>query len=73
MRYAIVIERGPRNFSAFVPDLPGCIATGDTLDEVKELLRQAIEIHVAGLREDGLVIEEPTSLCEYVEVELSST
>ena len=57
MRYAIVIERGPRNFSAFVPDLPGCIATGDTLDEVKELMRQAIEIHVAGLREDGLVIE----------------
>ena len=73
MRYAIVIERGPRNFSAFVPDLPGCIATGDTLDEVKELMRQAIEIHVAGLREDGLAIDEPTSLCEYVEVELSST
>ena len=72
MRYAIVIERGPRNFSAYVPDLPGCIATGDTFDAVKELMRQAIELHLAGLKEDGLVVEEPTSLCEYVEVELAT-
>ncbi|MBC8114400.1 MAG: type II toxin-antitoxin system HicB family antitoxin [Candidatus Saccharimonas sp.] len=72
MRYAILIERGPRNFSAYVPDLPGCVATGDTLDEVKELMRQAIELHMAGLKEDGLVVDEPTSLCEYVEVELAT-
>lgn len=67
MRYAIVIEKGERNFSAYVPDLPGCIATGKTLDEVKKNMSEAIELHLQGLEEDGLPVPEPNSLVEYVE------
>lgn len=68
MRYAIVIEKADSNFSAYVPDLPGCIATGDTEAEVESLIREAIEFHVAGLREDGLVVPSPSSRVEYVDV-----
>jgi len=68
MRYAIVIEKADRNFSAYVPDLPGCIATGDTEAEVESLICQAIEFHVAGLREDGLAVPSPSSKVEYVDV-----
>ncbi|KOP27617.1 hypothetical protein AMR41_04330 [Hapalosiphon sp. MRB220] len=67
MRYAIVIERADGNYSAYVPDLPGCVATGLTLEEVEEQIREAITFHLEGLREDGLPIPEPTTLCEYVE------
>lgn len=67
MRYAVIIERGERNFSAYVPDLPGCIATGVTLEEVKRRMSEAVEIHLRGMREDGLPIPEPTSLADYVE------
>lgn len=68
MKYAIVIERAPSNYSAYVPDLPGCVATGSTVDEVESEIRDAIAFHLDGLREDGLPVPEPTSLCEYVEV-----
>ena len=68
MKYAIVIERASSNYSAYVPDLPGCVATGSTVDEVESEIRDAIAFHIDGLREDGLPIPEPTSLCEYVEV-----
>lgn len=67
MRYAVVIERARDNYSAYVPDLPGCVATGTTVDEVQEAIRQAIQMHVAGLREDGTPVPPPTSLCDYVE------
>jgi predicted RNase H-like HicB family nuclease len=67
MRYAMIIETGKRNYSAYLPDLPGCVATGKTLDEVRERMREAIELHLAGMREDGLPIPEPTTLADYVE------
>jgi len=67
MRYAVVIESGPENFSAYVPDLPGCIATGKTLDEVLANIRGATEFHLEGLRADGLPIPEPTTRCGYIE------
>jgi predicted RNase H-like HicB family nuclease len=67
-RYAIVVERARANFAAYVPDLPGCVATGDTVEATERLLREAIEIHVAGLREDGLPVPEPSSVVNYVEV-----
>jgi len=67
MRYAVIIERGERNFSAYVPDLPGCIATGKTLEEVKRRMSEAVELHLRGMCEDGLPIPEPTSLADYVE------
>lgn len=67
MRYAMIIETGSENYSAYLPDLPGCVATGRTLDEVRQRMREAIELHLAGMREDGLTIPEPTSLADYVE------
>ena len=68
MRYAIVIEQACGNYSAYVPDLPGCVATGSTMAEAEEQLRQAILFHLEGLREDGLAIPEPVSKVEYIEV-----
>ena len=68
MRYAIVIENAGSNFSAYVPDLPGCVATGDTIDEVERLIREAIEFHLEGLRQDGTPIPPPSSRVNYVEV-----
>ena len=67
MRYAMIIEQGEQNYSAYLPDLPGCIATGKTIEELKQRMSEAIELHLRGLREDGLAIPEPTSLGEYVE------
>ena len=67
MRYAIIIEKGERNYSAYVPDLPGCIATGKTVEEVRRRMGAAVELHLRGMREDGQPIPEPTSLVEYVE------
>ena len=67
MRYAIIIEKGERNYSAYVPDLPGCIATGKTVEEVKRRMSEAVELHLRGMREDGLPIPEPTNMAEYVE------
>jgi predicted RNase H-like HicB family nuclease len=68
MRYAVVIEKGARNYSAYVPDLPGCVSVGDTLDEVKTEIREAIAFHLEGMREDGLPIPQPSSRAEYVDV-----
>ena len=68
MRYAIVIEKAENNFSGYVPDLPGCIATGATVKETEAVLREAIEFHVAGLREDGTPIPQASSRVDYVEV-----
>jgi len=70
MRYAIVIEKAENNYSAYVPDLPGCIATGATIEETEALIREAIESHLTGLREDGLPIPLPLSQVEYVEVSI---
>ena len=67
MRYAIVIEKAVNNYSAYVPDLPGCVATGATIQEVNQQIKEAINFHLEGLREEGLSIPEPTTLCEYVE------
>ena len=68
MRYAIVIEKAPSNYAAYVPDLPGCIATGATVAETEFLIREAIEFHLEGLKEDGLPIPPPSSQVEYVDV-----
>jgi predicted RNase H-like HicB family nuclease len=68
MRYAIVIEKAEDNYSAYVPDLPGCVATGATVEEAETQIREAIEFHLEGLREDGLPVPHPTSRVEYVEV-----
>ncbi len=68
MRYAIVIEKANGNYSAYVPDLPGCVATGDTGAQVESLIREAIESHVAGLREDGVPVPSPSSKVAYVDV-----
>jgi predicted RNase H-like HicB family nuclease len=68
MRYAIVIERANDNFSAYVPDLPGCVATGATLEETEQAMREAIEFHIEGLREDGAPVPPPTSRVDYIEV-----
>jgi predicted RNase H-like HicB family nuclease len=68
MRYAIVIEKAPTNYAAYVPDLPGCIATGSTVAETEFLIREAIEFHIEGLKSDGLPIPLPSSQVEYVDV-----
>jgi predicted RNase H-like HicB family nuclease len=68
MRYAIVVEKAESNYSAYVPDLPGCIATGATVEEVEAQMREAIEFHLEGMREEGLPIPEPSSVVDYVEV-----
>jgi len=68
MRYAIVIERAEHNYSAYVPDLPGCVATGRTLEETEREIREAIEFHLEGLREDGLPVPAPTSQVNYIEI-----
>lgn len=67
MRYAIVIEKAESNYSAYVPDLPGCVATGKTVEETRRQIEEAVEFHLRGLREDGLPIPEPTSRVDYVE------
>ncbi len=67
MRYGVVIERADGNFSAYVPDLPGCVATGADHQEVENNIREAIRFHIDGLRADGLPVPEPTSLCDYVD------
>jgi predicted RNase H-like HicB family nuclease len=66
MKYAVVIEKANRNYSAYVPDLPGCVAAGDTVAEVTELMREAIKMHIEGMIEDGLEVPAPTSSIEYI-------
>lgn len=68
MRYAIVIENAGANYSAYVPDLPGCVATGASVEEVEREIREAIEFHLEGMREDGASIPAPSSSVRYVDV-----
>ena len=68
MRYAIVIEKAPSNYAAYVPDLPGCIATGASVQETESLIREAIEFHLEGLKADGVPIPPPSSKVEYIDV-----
>jgi predicted RNase H-like HicB family nuclease len=68
MRYLVVLEQGPNSFGAYMPDLPGCVAAGETREEVLALIRAAIEFHIEGLREDGQPIPPPSSTSAIVEV-----
>ena len=68
MKYTVVIERAGENLSAYVPDLPGCIATGSTASEVEQLIREAITFHLVGLKQDGNEIPEPSCAVGYVEL-----
>ena len=68
MKYAVVIEKAEGNYSAYVPDLPGCIATGATVEEAEREIREAIAFHIEGMREDGLPVPQATSTVEYVEL-----
>lgn len=68
MRYAIVIEKAEQYYSAYVPDLPGCVATARTIEEVEHEIREAIEFHLTGLRADGLQAPIPSSVVDYIEV-----
>jgi predicted RNase H-like HicB family nuclease len=71
MRYAIVVERGPTSYGAYVPDLPGCVPLRKTRDEVLRLIREAIEFHIDEMREEGLEVPEPLSSAEYVEISMA--
>jgi predicted RNase H-like HicB family nuclease len=73
MKYAVVIESGRKNYSAYVPDLPGCVSTGRTLEEVERNIKEAIEFHLEGLREDGEPVPPPSTLCEYVDLTVAET
>lgn len=68
MRYAIVIEKAEGNYSAYVPDLPGCVAAGATVAEVEAEIREAIAFHLEGMREDGLALPVPSSQVDYVDI-----
>ena len=68
MRYAVVIEKAEGNYSAYVPDLPGCVATGTTLEEVEREIREAVAFHIEGLHEDGQPVPPPSSTVEYIEL-----
>jgi len=67
MLYAVVIEKADDNYSAYVPDLPGCVATGSTIPEVEAEIRDAIRFHIDGLKADGLAVPAPTTIAEYVD------
>lgn len=68
MRYVVIVEQGENGFGAYVPDLPGCVAVGDTREEALRLIGEAVELHLEGLRQEGLPIPKPSSSSEYVEV-----
>ncbi|MGH3148344.1 MAG: type II toxin-antitoxin system HicB family antitoxin [Rubrobacter sp.] len=68
MRYVVIVEQGENGFGAYVPDLPGCVAVGEAREEALRLIAEAIELHLEGLREEGLPIPEPSSSSEYVDV-----
>jgi predicted RNase H-like HicB family nuclease len=67
MRYAVVIEKANGNYSAYVPDLPGCVASGDTVKEVEREIRTAIQFHIEGLKADGIEVPAPTSIADDIE------
>jgi predicted RNase H-like HicB family nuclease len=68
-RYAIVIEKAATNYGGYVPDLPGCVAAAATVEETERLLREAIAMHIEGMKEDGIPIPEPSSVVDYLEME----
>lgn len=68
MQYLVIVEKGPTSFGAYVPDLPGCVAAGDSREEVLKLIHEAIEFHIDGMEEDGLAIPLPTLYIELVEI-----
>jgi len=68
MRYAVIVEKAENNFSAYVPDLPGCVAAAESQADVLELIREAIDFHLEGMREVGEEIPQPRTIAEYVEV-----
>lgn len=70
MRYAVIIEKGTKSYGAYVPDLPGCVAVGETIEEVKILIQEAIKFHLEGMVEDGKTIPQPASVIEYVETKI---
>ena len=71
MEYLVVVEKGPSSYGAYVPDLPGCVAAADSKDEVLALIKEAIEFHLEGLKEDGEPIPSPASTSEVIEVEVA--
>jgi predicted RNase H-like HicB family nuclease len=66
MKYLVIYEKTATGYSAYAPDLPGCITTGSTLKETERMMREAIEFHIEGLREDGLPIPEPSTVADYI-------
>lgn len=68
MRYSVIFERTDTGYSAYVPDLPGCIAAGDTIDETAQLMREAIEMHLEAMAEDGQPIPRPTTITREIEI-----
>ena len=72
MRYMVIVEQGPSSFGAYVPDLPGCIAVGESKQEVLKLIQEAIEFHLEGLRDEGASAPQPHSCSEFVEVQMAS-
>lgn len=70
MRYMVVIEEGPTSFGAYVPDLPGCIAAGESMEEVLQLIQEAIEFHIEGLKEEGQKIPPPHCSSSFVEIQV---
>ena len=68
MKYLVVYEKAESNYSAYVPDLPGCVAAGDTLEETRKLIREAVEFHLEEMRKDGEEIPEPSTESEYLEL-----
>jgi predicted RNase H-like HicB family nuclease len=68
MKYAVVIEKSETGYGAYVPDLPGCVAVAETIDQTERLIREAVEFHIEGLREDGLTVPQASTVTQYVEV-----
>lgn len=68
-KYAVVFERAPNNWAAYVPDLPGCVTTGGTLEETRRLIVEAIQFHIEGMRLHGEIVPEPTTIAEAVEIQ----
>ena len=71
MKYLVIIEQGPASCGAYVPDLPGCVAVGESADEVKQLIREAIDLHISDLREQGQPVPPPTAASEYVKAQVA--
>ena len=69
MKYAVIIEKAEQGFGAYIPDLPGCVALGETRSEVERLIKEAVALHIADLREQGLPVPVATSDCEYIEID----